>query len=106
MVRAIKLLAEVKSHYGDLKNYIGGTWRTPETTEWLEDTNPATGGGIARGPLSTNEDVGVAGQEALRAWGTWRGAPPPGRGGDFFALRDLVGKRFGGLLRGIVPNKG
>src|SRR3989442_15888616 len=106
MVRATKLLAEVKSHYGDLKNYIGGTWRTPETTEWLEDTNPATGGVIARGPLSTNEDVDVAGQEALRGWDTWRGAPPLDPGRDFFALRDPMGQRFEDLSPGIVQNMG
>src|SRR5256885_5346370 len=102
MVRATKLLAEVKSHYGDLKNYIGGTWRTPETTEWLEDTNPATRGGIARGPLSTNEDVDVAGQEGLRAWDTLRGTPPPDRARDFFALLDPIGQTFRGLFPGIV----
>src|SRR2546430_7646528 len=102
MVRATKLLAEVKAHYGDLKNYIGGTWRTPETTEWLEDTNPATGRVIARVPLSTKEDVDVAGPEALRAWGTWRGEPPLVPARDFFALRDLMEQRFEALLRVLV----
>src|SRR2546422_7946168 len=106
MVRATKLLAEVKSHYGDLKNYIGGTWRTPETTEWLEDTNPATGGVIARGPLSTNEDVDGAVQEALRAWNTWRGTPPLGRARYFFALPHRMGQPFADLSPVLVPDKG
>src|SRR2546426_12561725 len=100
MVRATKLLAEVKSHYGDLKNYIGGTWRTPETTEWLEDNNPATGGGIARVPLSTNEDVDVAVQEALRAWDTRRETPPPEPARGLFPLPDPVEQRFEELSRG------
>ena len=68
MVRATRLLPEVKSHYGDLQNYVGGGWREPQATEWIEDTNPATGHVIARVPLSTKEDVDVAVQEALRAW--------------------------------------
>src|SRR5436853_449039 len=57
MVRATTLLPEVKPHYGDLTNYVGGAWRPPEATGWLEDTNPATGRAIARVPLSTNEEV-------------------------------------------------
>ena len=73
MVRGTTLLPEVKSHYGDLKNYVGGEWRTPETTTWIEDSNPATGQVIARVPLSTKEDVDLAVQEALRAWDAWRG---------------------------------
>src|SRR5439155_18163754 len=36
MVRAAALLPEVKSHYGDLKNYVGGGWRAVEATESLE----------------------------------------------------------------------
>src|SRR2546426_9671876 len=66
MVRATTLLPEVKSHYGDLKNYVGGDWRTPETTEWLEDTNPATGQGIAPGPPAPKEHLDPAVQGALR----------------------------------------
>src|SRR2546425_8813030 len=68
MVRGTTLLPEVKSHYGDLKNYAGGDWRTPETTEWLEDTNPATRQGIARVSLATKGDVDPAGPGALPGW--------------------------------------
>src|SRR5256712_8437536 len=106
MVRATKLLAEVKSHYGDLKNYIGGTWRTPETTEWLEDTNPATGGVIARVPVSTKEDVDVGVQEALRAWDLWRETPPLDRARYFFTLRDLMEQHFEDLSRVVVQDMG
>src|SRR2546421_129657 len=106
MVRATKLLAEVKSHYGDLKNYIGGTWRTPETTEWLEDTNPATGRVIARVPLSTKEDVDVAVQQALRAWNAWRETPPLDRARHFFTLRDLMEQHFEDLSRVVVQDMG
>src|SRR3989475_8726051 len=90
MVRGTTLLPEVKSHYGDLKNYAGGDWRTPETTEWLEDTNPATGQGIARVPLSTKDDVDRAVQEALRARDARRETPPFGRDPPFLLLPDLM----------------
>src|SRR2546425_13240481 len=90
MVRATKLLPEVKSHYGDLQNYVGGAWRTPQATEWIEDTNPATGRVIARVPLWTKEDVDVAVQEAFGAWDVWRETPPLDRARYFFTLRDLM----------------
>src|SRR5438445_2690722 len=106
MVRATNLLREVKSHYGDLKNYVGGTWRTPETTEWIEDTNPATGRVIARVPLSTKDDVDVAVQEALRAWESWRETPPLDRARYFFALRDLMERHFEDLSRVVVQDMG
>src|SRR2546421_10064752 len=102
MVRAAALLPEVKSHYGDLKNYVGGGWRAAEATEWLEGTNPATGRIIARVPLSTKDDVDAAVQEALRGWGAWRRAPPSDRARHFFALRDPVGQRFADPLPGVV----
>src|SRR5207245_2210490 len=79
MVRVAALLPEVKSHYGDLKNYVGGGWRAAEATEWLEDTNPATGRIIARVPLSTKDDIDAAVQEALRGWGRWRRTTPSER---------------------------
>src|SRR6058998_1722243 len=106
MVRATKLLPEVKSYYGDLQNYVGGAWRTPQATEWIEDTNPATGRVIARVPLSTKEDVDVAVQEALRAWDLWRETPPLDRARYFFTLRDLMERHFEDLSRVVVQDMG
>src|SRR5881397_1104189 len=94
MVRATTLLPEVKPHYGDLTNYVGGAWRPPEATGWLEDTNPATGRAIARVPLSTKDEVDVAVQEALRAWDAWPETPPLDRARHFFTLRDLMERHF------------
>src|SRR2546429_1455572 len=106
MVRATRLPPEVKSHYGDLRNYVGGAWRTPQATEWIEDTNPATGRVIARVPLSTKEDVDVAVQEALRAWDLWRETPPLDRARYFFTLRDLMEQHFEDLSRVVVQDMG
>src|SRR5437899_728495 len=106
MVRATRLLPEVKSHYGDLQNYVGGGWRAPQATEWIEDTNPATGHVIARVPLSTKEDVDVGVQEAVRAWDAGREPPPLDRARYCFALRDLMEQRFEDLSRVIVQDMG
>src|SRR2546425_9939056 len=106
MIRATAPLPEVKSHYGDLKNYVGGGWRAAEATDWLEDTNPATGRVIARVPLSTKADVDAAVQEALRGWDAWRRTPPLDRARHFFALRDLMEQRFEDLSRVVVQDMG
>src|SRR3989442_13914731 len=98
MVRGTTLLPEVKSHYGDLKNYAGGDWRTPETTEWLEETNPATRQGIAPVPLSTKDDVDPAVQGALPAWDAWGGRPPLDPACPFFVLPKPVEQHFVGPL--------
>src|SRR5256712_4877431 len=106
MVRATALLPEVKSHFGDLKNYVGGGWRAAEATDWLEDTNPATGHVIARARLSTKDDVDAAVQEALRGWYAWRRMPPLDRARHFFALRALMEQRFEDLSRVVVQDMG
>src|SRR2546430_17155820 len=106
MVRATAVLPEVKSQYGDLKNYVGGGWRAAEATDWLEDTNPATGRIIARVPLSTRDDVDAAVQEALRGWDAWRRTPPSERARHFFALRDLMVQQFQDLSQVDVPEQG
>src|SRR3989441_1793746 len=102
MVRGTTLLPEVKSHYGDLKNYAGGDWRTPETTEWLEGTNPPTGPGIARVPVSTEDDGDRGGQEAPPARGAWGGGPPLGRGRPFLLPPGPVGEQFPGHRPGVL----
>ncbi|TLZ71907.1 MAG: CoA-acylating methylmalonate-semialdehyde dehydrogenase [Methanobacteriota archaeon] len=106
MVRSPTPLPEVKSHYGDLQNYIDGVWRSPEAAEWLDDPNPATGRIIARVPLSTREDVDVAVQAALRAWDAWRETPPLDRARTFFALRDLMERHAEDLSRVVVQDMG
>src|SRR2546428_8695451 len=106
MVRATALLPEVKSHFGDLKNYVGGGWRAAEATDWLEDTNPATGRIIARVPLSTRDDVDAAVQEALRGWDAWRGTPPSDSARHFLALRDPLEQQYVVISRDAFPDSG
>lgn len=106
MARATAILAEVKKHFGDLKNYAGGEWREPTATEWLEDPNPATGQVIARVPLSTKEDVDDAVQSAMAAWDAWRETPPLARARFLFTLRDLMEQHVEDLSRVIVQDMG
>ncbi len=100
------LLPEVQKSYGDLKNFIGGKWVDSTATEWLDDTNPATGERIARVPLSPKEDVDAAVQAAKAAWEEWRETPPISRGRYFFALRDLMEQHFEELARIVSQDHG
>ncbi len=100
------LLPEVKTHYGDLKNFIGGKWVDSSATEWLEDTNPATGRKIARVPLSPKADVDAAVAAAREAWEEWRETPPISRARYFFTLRDLMEQHFEELARIVAQDHG
>ncbi len=100
------LLPEVQKSYGDLRNFIGGKWVGSTASEWLDDTNPATGERIARVPLSPKEDVDAAVQAAKGAWEEWRETPPISRARYFFALRDLMEQHFEELARIVSQDHG
>ncbi len=104
--KAATLLPEVQRNYGDLKNFIGGKWVDSTATEWLDDTNPATGERIARVPLSPKEDVDAAVQASKAAWEEWRETPPISRARYFFALRDLMEQHFEELARIVSQDHG
>src|SRR3954466_1949616 len=53
-----------------LDNYVGGRWTASSSTELLDVTNPASGEGLARVPLSTASELDAAvaaAREALPA---------------------------------------
>ena len=104
--KSATLLPEVQRDYGSLKNFIDGAWVDSTATEWLEDTNPATGERIARVPLSPREDVDAAVQAARAAWEEWRETPPISRARYFFALRDLMEEHFEELARIVSQDHG
>src|SRR3990170_693961 len=106
MVQRATLLPEVKKHYGDLKNLVGGQWVDASATEWLDDTNPATDEVIARVPLSPKGDVDAAVQAALGAWEEWRETPPISRARYFFNLKNLMEAYFEELARIVSQDHG
>ena len=106
MAQKTTLLPEVKKHYGDLKNFIGGAWVESSASEWLDDTTPATGEVIARVPLSPRADVDAAVRAGLDAWEEWRETPPLSRARYFFTLRDLMEQHFEELARIVSQDHG
>ena len=77
-----------------LRNYVGGEWITPQTAEYLDVTNPATGDLLGRVPLSNRADVEQAVAAAQAAFPAWRATPPLDRARYLFAVREQMEARF------------
>jgi malonate-semialdehyde dehydrogenase (acetylating)/methylmalonate-semialdehyde dehydrogenase len=73
-----------------LQNYVAGQWRDAETSDALEDRDPATGELTARVPLSGAADVDAAVQAARAAQPAWREVSPQDRARAVLALRDAL----------------
>ncbi len=71
-----------------LRNYVGGEWVESTATDHLEDIDPATGGVLARVPLSTAADVDAAAKAARAAQQGWAALSVAKRARAVFALRE------------------
>lgn len=89
-----------------VKNYIDGAWRDPETHEWLDVPNPATGEMIGQVPLSPPEEVDRAARAAAAAFQEWRRTPAVERVQYLFKLKDLLERQFEELARTITQENG
>lgn len=89
-----------------LKNYIDGEWVESESKESLDVRNPATAEVIARVPLSTTDEVGVAVQAAKAAFQGWRETTPFSRSRYMFDLKNLMEERFEDLAEIVVKEHG
>ncbi|HEY5730526.1 MAG TPA: CoA-acylating methylmalonate-semialdehyde dehydrogenase [Anaerolineales bacterium] len=74
----------------EILNYINGEWVKPDTQEYIDVINPATGQVIAKTPLSTKADVDSAAKAASEAFQGWRKTPVNDRVQYLFKLRDLM----------------
>ena len=89
-----------------LRNYVGGEWITPQTTEYLDVTNPATGGLLGRVPLSNRADVDQAVAAAHAAFPAWRATPPLDRARYLFSVREQMEAQFEALARQVTLEHG
>src|SRR4051812_49905224 len=85
-----------------LRNYIGGEWVAPHTTESLDLTNPATGEPLGRVPLSDARDVDQAVAAAQAAFIKWREVPPVVRARYLFKLKYLMEEHFEDLAATVT----
>jgi malonate-semialdehyde dehydrogenase (acetylating)/methylmalonate-semialdehyde dehydrogenase len=90
-----------------LENYVAGRW-TPATaaTDVLDVTNPATGGVMARVPLSGAADLDAAVQAARQALPQWRGVSTIARARRLFELRERLVAREDELARSVTAEMG
>ena len=86
-------------------NLINGEWTTSSAAEMLDVINPATGEVIARTPLSSRAEVGLAVQAAADAFPAWRRTPPGERIQYLFKLKNLLEEHFDELAPLITDRK-
>jgi malonate-semialdehyde dehydrogenase (acetylating)/methylmalonate-semialdehyde dehydrogenase len=89
-----------------LDNYIGGSWVPSAAAETLDVTDPATGGTLARVPLSGAEELDRAVEAARAALPAWRDVSVIERGRRLFALREGLNRRHEDLARSVTMEMG
>ena len=89
-----------------LRNYIGGSWRTPQGVEELEDLDPASGEVLARVPLCGAPEVREAVEVARAAQRGWRDTPPQRRARAVLGLREGLEARREELAALVTADMG
>src|SRR3954464_892360 len=89
-----------------LDNYVGGQWTAASGSEELDVTNPATGEGLARVPMSSASDLDAAVRAARAALPEWRAFSVIGGARLLFALREGLEARKEELARAVTTEMG
>ncbi|MGH2835930.1 MAG: CoA-acylating methylmalonate-semialdehyde dehydrogenase [Solirubrobacteraceae bacterium] len=90
-----------------LDNYVGGEWVPARAaTGELDVINPATGGVLARVPLSGRADLDAAVQAARAALPQWRAVSVIARSRKLFELRERLVARSEDLARSVTAEMG
>src|SRR5579862_6658040 len=90
-----------------LNNYIGGDWVPARAaTGELDVVNPATGGVLARVPLSGGADLDAAVKAARAALPEWRAVSTIERARRLFTLRERLVERSEDLARSVTTEMG
>ena len=97
---------ESRSNYGDVENFVGGTWRAPSGDDGQSLTNPATGEEIGYVGFSTASDVDEAVAAGQAAFEEWRQTPVEERIQPLFAYKDLLEENQEDLARLLVEDHG
>lgn len=87
-------------------NYIGGHWLEPQSGNFIDNVNPATGESLGLVPQSTAEDVQAATAAALEAHKKWRLVPAPQRALVLYKVGQLLKERKEHLARVLTSEMG
>ncbi len=78
----------------EFKNFIAGSWVSPDSGEYFENRNPADRTDlIGTFPKSGASDVQRAVDSAKRGFAQWRATPAPARGDILRVVGDVLSKR-------------
>ena len=81
---------ETLSDSGDVQNYVGGQWRTPDSTGGEDVVNPATSETLAHVPFSSSAEVDDAVATGNEAFEHWSNRPVEERIQPLFELKQLL----------------
>ena len=87
-------------------NFFNGEWHDSSASNWQDVINPATGGVIARVPLSDRDEVSNVIEAAAAAYPAWRRTPPEDRIQPLFKLKVLLEEHLDELSRIITQENG
>ncbi|MBM3890262.1 MAG: aldehyde dehydrogenase family protein, partial [Verrucomicrobia bacterium] len=88
------------------KHFIDGQLRESESSEWLDDTNPATGEVIARVPLATMAEVNEAVASAQAAFKAWSETPVVERARALFRFKQKLEEHRRELVEMVIVDNG
>jgi malonate-semialdehyde dehydrogenase (acetylating)/methylmalonate-semialdehyde dehydrogenase len=89
-----------------IRNYVGGGWADPDTSERLDVTNPANGEVLGQIAMSGAADVDRAVQAAREAFPGWRATPPLERARACFRLKYVLEERKDQLAEVLTRDNG
>ncbi|MGZ4814068.1 MAG: aldehyde dehydrogenase family protein, partial [Terriglobales bacterium] len=89
-----------------VRNYVGGKWRTSNSSERLKVINPATQKVLATVPASTRHEVEAVVAAAVKAYPAWRATPPEDRIQYLFKLKQLLEDHFDEIARITTTENG
>ena len=90
----------------EVRNYIGGSWQRPSSSDGLELTNPATGEPLGRSPEGSTAEVDAAVTAAQTAFPGWRAMPAGDRVQYLFKLKNQLEEHFDELAAIITTENG
>jgi malonate-semialdehyde dehydrogenase (acetylating)/methylmalonate-semialdehyde dehydrogenase len=91
---------------GDVQNYVGGQWRTADSTEGDDVINPATQEKLAYVPFSSPSEVDDAVQTGNEAFESWSQRPVEERIQPLFELKQLLEEHQNDLAEILVQEHG
>jgi malonate-semialdehyde dehydrogenase (acetylating) / methylmalonate-semialdehyde dehydrogenase len=89
-----------------IRNYVGGSWVDPDTSERLDVTNPANGEVLGQIAMSGAADVDRAVRAAREAFPGWRATPPLERARACFRLKYVLEERKDELAEVLTRDNG